>query len=78
MVAISDLTPCLYQHILSITSGIGFLGNPVRHCIQLIPAPLLTSVESMWRVTPVLMLVLRRFRAVLFTGFLRDEHWSGV
>ena len=68
--------PCLRQHILGITPGISFLGNPVRHRIRLIPAPLLTVVESVRRVTPFLMFVLRRFRAVLFTGFLWGEPWS--
>jgi hypothetical protein len=32
----------------------------------------------MWRVTPFLMFVLRRFRVVLFTGFLWGEPWSAL
>lgn len=76
LASLPSYLPCLRQHILGITPRIGFLGNPVRHRIRLIPAPLLTEVESIWRVTPFLMLVLRRFRAVLFTGFIRGEPWS--
>ena len=76
MVFLPSCLPCLRRRILGITPGIGFLGNPVRHRIRLIPAPLLTIVESVRRVTPFLMLVLRRCRAVLFTGFLRGEPWS--
>jgi hypothetical protein len=76
LVFLPSYLPCLRQHILSITPGIGFLGNPFHHRIRLIPALPLTTVESLWWVTPFLMLVLRRFRAVLFTGFLRGEPWS--
>ena len=76
LVFLPSYLPCLRQRILGITPGIGFLGNPIRHRIRLIPAPLLTIVESVRRVTPFLMLVLRRVRAVLFTGFLRGEPWS--
>jgi len=76
LVFLPSYLPCLRQRILSITPGISFLGNPARHCIRLIPALLLTTVESLWRVTPFLMLVFRRFRVVLFTGFFGGEPWS--
>jgi len=76
LVFLPSYLPCLRQHILGITPGISFLGNPIRHRIRLIPAPLLTVVESVRRVTPFLMLVLRRVRVVLFTGFFRGEPWS--
>jgi hypothetical protein len=69
LVSLPSCLPCLRQHILDIAPGVCFLGNPARRRLRLIPAPLLTSAESVRRVTPFLMLVLRRFRVVLFTGF---------
>jgi hypothetical protein len=69
LMSLPSYLPCLRQHILGITPGLSFLGNPSRPRIRLIPAQLLTSTESVGRFTPFLILVLRRFRTVLFTGF---------
>ena len=61
------------QRILSITSSIGFLGNPLSSVIRLTPAQL---PEKTKLIPTFLHFVLRRFRWVLYTGFFGSEPWS--
>ncbi len=61
--------PCRRQHILGITPGVGFFGNPAsdRHAVGTYSG--LRAPESRSEVTSFLMSVLRRGRAALSTGF---------
>jgi hypothetical protein len=60
LMSLPSYLPCLRQHILGITPGLSFLGNPSRPRIRLIPAQLLTSTESVGRFTPVTVLLKKR------------------
>ncbi len=67
--------PSPRQHIQSVTSGIGFLGNPSLIGIRLAPTQL---PENTIRVTSFRQFVLRTLRVRLSTGFSRSQPKSPI
>ena len=74
LVSLSSKGSCRRQHILGVTPGFGFFGNPVTISIQLTLAPLMREQEMV--VSSFLRSVLRCGRRVLCTGFRGGELWS--
>ncbi len=53
LVALSSLSPCPRLHILDITPGFGFLGNPSLKCLRVVPcSPYRPPTRASLRVLP--------------------------